>query len=105
MLLLTCQRVNEIARAQWSEVDIDTAFLTVSEDRMKGGAIHTVPLVPLAFELLRGSPRFVGDDHVFSTTRGRMPFSGFSKAKARGHAFLTIYRREVTVCEPGWPRK
>jgi integrase len=49
---------------------------------MKGGDGHTVPLTDLAVDIVRGLSRFEGDDHVFSTTRGLRPFSGFSKAKA-----------------------
>jgi integrase len=82
MLLLTGQRLNEIARTRWSEVDVDVAVLTLPADRMKGGEGHTVPLTPLAIKLLRDLPRYEGDAHVFSTTRGDRPFSGFSKAKA-----------------------
>ena len=48
---------------------------------MKSGTAHTVPLVPDILSLLKSLPRFSGGDFVFSTTGGKRPISGFSKAK------------------------
>jgi integrase len=80
VLMLTGQRVNEVARARWSEVDLDSALLTVPPDRMKvDGAGHTVPLSPLVVTILRETCQ-CHPVYIFSKTRGR-PFSGFSKAK------------------------
>jgi hypothetical protein len=50
---------------------------------MKGGEEHVVPLTPAAVALLEGLPRFEGGDFILTTTAGRRPVSGFSKAKAR----------------------
>jgi integrase len=83
MLMLTGQRLNEIAKAKRTEVDLDAAVLVVPEDRMKGGDGHTVPLVPMAVKLLSSLLRFEGVPHIFSTTRGVKPFSNFSKSKKR----------------------
>lgn len=81
MLILTGQRLNEIAQARWSEVDFNAATLTVPFDRMKGGDSHLVPLTPMAMELLNGLYRFEGQGHIFTTTKGNKPFSNFSKSK------------------------
>ena len=51
-------------------------------ERMKGDAAHEVPLSQAAVEILKGLPRFTGS-HVFSTTGGKRPISGFSKMKTR----------------------
>jgi integrase len=92
MLILTGQRLNEIARARWSEIDLDdpnegaAAVLTITPDRMKEEDGHTVPLTPCAVELLRSISRQEGCDFVFSNfeiTGKNRPFSGFSKAKSR----------------------
>ena len=42
-----------------------------------------MPLVPEILALLESLPRFAGGDYLFSTTGGKVPVSGFSKAKAR----------------------
>jgi integrase len=88
VLLLTGQRKNEIARASWGEItdlDGENPVLTVPAERMKGmdGKVvaHTVPLTPKVVEILREMPRFTGGDFVFTTTAGRRPIGGFSKAE------------------------
>jgi integrase len=85
LLLLTACRRNELARARWDEVEGD--ILTVPAERMKGNLPHVVPLTPLILETLDQVPRFNGP-HIFTTTGGRRPVSGFSKAKERLDALL-----------------
>jgi integrase len=82
-LMLTGQRLAEIAEARWSEMDIGKAVLVIPAERMKSKITHAVPLAPAMLALLDGLPRFAGGDFVFSTAGGRRPVSGFSKAKAR----------------------
>ena len=75
-LLLTGQRRNEVAWMRWEEID-DTAWtIPVAPDK-KGNA-HTLPLTEMLTQIL-GQPEEEG--FVFSTTQGKKPFSGFSKAK------------------------
>ena len=88
LLLLTALRRNEAANARWSEIDFDAKLWVISAERMKGGAAHAVPLTPEISALLESLPRFSGGDFVFSTTAGRRPVSGFSKAKARLDALM-----------------
>ncbi|MGH7088385.1 MAG: tyrosine-type recombinase/integrase [Stellaceae bacterium] len=83
MLLLTGQRLSEIAEARWSEIDLDAATLTVPAERMKNKTAHVVPLTPAAVAILTSLPRFVAGDFVFTTTSGRRPVSGFSKMAER----------------------
>jgi len=59
----------------------------VPAERMKGNLPHVVPLTPLILETLDQVPRFNGP-HIFTTTGGRRPVSGFSKAKERLDALL-----------------
>jgi integrase len=73
--------LREISEARWSEIDCDKLTLTVPAERMKGKKAHTVPLTPAVVALLKTMPRFKGGDFVFTTTGGRRPVSGFSKAK------------------------
>src|SRR5690606_1755241 len=41
-----------------------------------------VPLSPQVLAILKGAPRFLGSDFVFTTT-GRTPITGFGRAKDR----------------------
>jgi integrase len=83
LLLLTGQRLREVAEAQWQEFDLDKAALwTIPPERMKGDAAHEVPLPPAAVEILKSLPRWTGP-FVFSTTGGARPISGFSKLKLK----------------------
>jgi len=83
LLLVTAQRRNEVAQMRWSEVDLDKAEWTIPKARSKSARAHLVPLSELAVEVLSELPRFHGGDFVFTTSAGRRPVSGFSKAKSR----------------------
>jgi hypothetical protein len=82
LLLLTGQRLREVAEMTWAEVDLDKVLWTIPPERMKGDAAHEVPLPQAAVEILKSLPRWTGP-YVFSTTGGERPISGFSKMKAR----------------------
>ena len=56
---------------------------TIPASRTKSDRVNVVPLSDTAAAILTELPRFVGGDFVFTTTAGRRPVSGFSKAKAR----------------------
>jgi integrase len=90
LLLLTGQRLDEIAAARWIEIDRDNALLIIPAERMKGKQTHVVPLCPAALALLESLPRFTAGDFIFSTTGGRRPVSGFSKAQARARQLAGI---------------
>jgi integrase len=81
LLLMTGQRRSEVANAEWKEFDLDQAMWTIPAPRMKGDVTHEVPLPEPVVAVLREMPRGAGP-FVFSTTEGRRPISGFSKAKA-----------------------
>jgi integrase len=111
MLLVTGQRLREVANAKWSEFDLDGRLWTIPATRMKGDAAHGVPLSPFAMEIIaslaKPEDRKPGA-YVFSTTAGRAPISGFSKAKialdrllagTRGKAAL---EGEQAAGLPGW---
>jgi integrase len=53
--ILTAARTGEVTGATWDEFAGDV--WTIPADRMKGGRIHVVPLVPRAVELLASMPR------------------------------------------------
>jgi integrase len=82
LLLLTGQRLREVAGMTWAEVDIDAALWTIPPERMKGDAAHEVPLAAASVAILKGLPRWSGP-FVFSNTGGSQPISGFSKLKEK----------------------
>jgi integrase len=101
MLLVTGQRLREVANAKWSEFDLDSKLWTVPASRMKGDAAHEVPLSLLAVEiielLVKPEDRKPGA-FVFSTTSGKAPISGFSKAKV---ALDRIINENRAKADPG----
>jgi integrase len=83
LLLLTGLRRNEVSDARWREFDLRQQIWIIPGERMKGGIAHIVPLTEEMLVLLSSLPRFNEGDHLFSTTLGRGPVSGFSKVKRR----------------------
>jgi integrase len=88
-MLLTGQRRDECSQASWREFDLKHQTWTIPAARYKSGTPHIVPLTDDMIALLQGLPRFKGGDYVFSTTLGKRPVSGFSKAKARLDAMMS----------------
>jgi integrase len=87
LLLLTGQRLREVAGMSWKEINIDSALWTIPPERMKGGAAHEVPLSAAAVDILRSLPRWATGDCVF-TVNGRTPITGFSILKRRIDAIV-----------------
>ena len=88
LLLLLGQRRSEVAEMRWPEVDFDKREWTIPASRSKSRREHIVPLADAAVNILDSLPRFTEGDFVFTTTAGRRPVSGFSKAKVRTDQML-----------------
>jgi integrase len=80
LLILSGQRLGEVAGMRWSEIDRDKAVWRLPAERVKNGRAHEVPLTSQMLALLESLPRVADRDLVFSTT-GNTPPSGFSRAK------------------------
>lgn len=90
VMLLTAQRVQEVARLRWSEIDDAAGEWEIPAARVKTRTVHRVPLTPAALAIIDAQPRISGIDFVF--TSGRAPrksgdanagaLNGWSKAKA-----------------------
>jgi integrase len=94
LLAVTGQRKSEVAEAEWPEFDLERRLWTIPAERMKADAPHVVPLTAEAIGIVQGLPRFDQGDHLFSTTFGKKPVSGFGKAKVRlDTAMLAELRR------------
>ena len=87
-LLLTAVRRTEGARMGWPEIehicrnDYEGEVWTVPGSRMKAKLDHAVPLTPRVLAIIGEKPKDAKSrPFVFSTTGGKRPFSGYSKAK------------------------
>lgn len=83
ILALTGQRKSEVAEAQWSEFDLVKKLWMIPAERMKADSAHAVPLTDDVLAILKSLPRFQSGQYLFSTTFGRSPVNGFSKAKVK----------------------
>jgi integrase len=83
LLILTGQRLREIADLSWPEVDLEERLITIPAKRMKGGKAHEVPLAPLALVLIEELPQWPDGRFLFSTTDGRHSVGGFGRPKRR----------------------
>ena len=70
--VLTAARSGEVRGATWSEIDLDAGVWIVPGERMKAQREHRVPLSKQAVELLRKLPRFVDNEFVFPSPRGKL---------------------------------
>ena len=83
LLMLTAQRLREIADLAWHEVAFDEQLITIPAERMKGNAPHELPLAPSALKLIKALPHPDGARFLFSFNGGRNSVSGFAKVKVR----------------------
>ncbi len=67
---------------RWSEIDFEAREWIIPGHRSKNDKPHLVPLTVPALNILESLPHFDGP-HIFTTTSGKRPVSGFSKAKTR----------------------
>lgn len=95
ILLLTGQRLGEIAQITDSEITGDLWHLSAA--RTKNGRAHDVPLSRPARDVLAGVERISGKAGLVFTTTGETPVSGFFKARAHLHNAMT----EVASKESG----
>jgi integrase len=100
LLILTGQRLNEIAGLRWDEIDLDDRALHLPAARTKNAHAHDVPLSAKALEIVACLPQLIDADLVF--TIKRKPITSFSRMKARldtlsGVAGWTIHDLRRTV--------
>lgn len=87
LLLVSGQRLREVAEARWDEVDLDSALWTIAAERAKNGERHEVPMPAIMADICRSLPR-IGRSTYLLTTTGTSPISGFARAKERIDAAL-----------------
>jgi integrase len=98
LLLLSGLRLNELAKATWSEVDFSKREILIPKERMKGrkdkARPHLLPLTSDMIEILENLPRFDGGDFIFSNKSGAMPMAVTDKVKARLDAAMLAELRK-----------
>ena len=82
LLMLTAQRVNEIAGLRWSEIDSGYRLISLPAERTKNARPHEIPISPTVRALLQEQPKIADRDLVFGKPGGG-PFSGLSRCKER----------------------
>jgi site-specific recombinase XerD len=65
LLLLTACRANEIGQLKWSEINLDAGTITLPKERTKNGWEHTLPLSPLALQIIKQVEKRDGRDFLF----------------------------------------
>jgi integrase len=106
VLLLTAQRREEVSRMTWQEIQGDTWIIPAVRGDKQGHKTadltgdKVVPLPSAVFQLL-GTRKRRG--FVISTRKGKLPFSGFSKAKRKlDSKILEIRKAERRKPMPPW---
>jgi Arm DNA-binding domain len=98
VLLLTIQRKSQVAEARRPEFDRKQALWIVPAERMKGdeeqASPHAVPLTQDVIAIIELLPEFEKGKHLFSTTFGKTPVNGFSKAKTTLDELMLAELRE-----------
>jgi integrase len=80
LLALTGQRLNEIARLRWNEIDFDKRQIELPGSRTKNGRDHIVPLSDAALEILKAAPKIKSAQNLVFTLNGNA-VSGWSKPR------------------------
>jgi integrase len=80
LLTLTACRRDEIGGLRWSEIDRDNGTLALPKERVKNEHAHTLPLTPLALEIINSVPERV-NRHLLFGDRSTKGFSGWDRAK------------------------
>ncbi len=111
LALITGQRRSEVAGMRWQDIDLEAKTWTLAAADTKAGRGHVVPLSDLAVSILSGLPRKMAalekggarpSPYVF-TTDGKVPVSGFSRAKERVDAQIAAARKKTrTDPMPAW---
>jgi integrase len=77
LLLLTGARRGEVGGMRWSELDPDNGTWTIPGERTKNKKPHTLPLPPLAWQIIGEVHPRLGVDHVFG--HGKNGLAGWSR--------------------------
>jgi integrase len=108
LLILTACRLNEVAKAKWTEIDLEAKLWTIPKGRMKMKKVHTIPLTAMMITVFKSMKRGTAGDHIFSNNGGKTPVRMSYRVKNRMDAASKVtdwrnhdLRRTVrTLCSP-----
>jgi integrase len=80
LLILLGARRAEIGGIAGSELDLERGVWTLPAQRSKNGRAHTLPLMPMALDIIKQVPRVVGRDQLFGERAAR-GFTAFALCK------------------------
>jgi integrase len=88
LLILTGCRRSEIGGMCWSELDLERGTWTIPAQRAKNHRAHTLPLPPIALDIIATVHRMVGRDQLFGmrAARGYTGWGGPEEAALRVRA-------------------
>jgi integrase len=84
LLILLAARRGEVGGMVWNEIDLEgprPPTWTIPAERSKNGIAHTLPLLPMAMEIIAATPRIVDRDCLFGS-RSERGFSAWAEGKA-----------------------
>jgi integrase len=82
LIVLTGQRVGEVAGLEWAEIDLKRGWWTIPGRKAKNRLAHRVPLTGSARAILAGRPRVAGSPYVFPCALTEDHLQGGSVAEA-----------------------
>jgi integrase len=80
LLILLGQRRQEVGACCWSWIDSERGTFTIPKERSKNKKPHTLPLLPMALEIINSVPRMASRDCLFGS-RNPAGFSSWSTGK------------------------
>jgi len=86
--LITAQRGGEVFSMEWDEIDLESAWWTIPEEKSKNGLAHRVPLTQVAIKILRD----LRERQLRSKTKKKSVWV-FPARKGKGH--LTTIQKAV----------
>lgn len=102
LLLLTGQRLGEVAGMTAGEVDRTQQLWTIPASRAKNDSEHAVALSKQAQEVLKSVKKIEGDSGFIFTTNGETAVSGFGKAKEAIDDSMAGLQRKGAEQIPHW---
>lgn len=97
LLILTGQRLREVAWSPWDEYNLERREWVIPGSRTKNGVEMLVHLSDPALAMIKDLPRIKGKANLLFSTTGETPVSGFSRAKRRLDAIMLELLREDAV--------
>ncbi len=113
LMLLTGQRLQEILRTRWDQLDFDEATWSFSREQTKTKRPHLLPLTPMITDVLRTIPRlgllvFPHSRQADGTPEREMPFRTITQAIERigaRHGLDSFTPRDLRrTCTTHWAR-